>query len=101
MSAAGGRPRQALAQATPQSPRSRDQVAALSPQATLDRGYAVAAAQRRHRSYETPVELSVGEHLVGRLAAGRVSSWSQRRLKAGKTTDPAARPPSYEQARES
>jgi exodeoxyribonuclease VII large subunit len=46
-------------------------VRALSPQATLDRGYAV--LQRADgRAVRDPVEVTVGEALVGRVAAGRV-----------------------------
>ena len=46
-------------------------VTALSPQGTLDRGYAV--LQRTDGSaVRDPAEVSAGEELVGRVARGRV-----------------------------
>ncbi|HEX3824296.1 MAG TPA: exodeoxyribonuclease VII large subunit [Mycobacteriales bacterium] len=49
----------------------RGQIAALSPQGTLDRGYAV--LQRPDGSVARDADgLTAGEHLVGRLARGRV-----------------------------
>jgi exodeoxyribonuclease VII large subunit len=49
----------------------RGQIAALSPQATLDRGYAV--LQRSDGSIaRDAAELTAGQHLTGRLARGRV-----------------------------
>jgi exodeoxyribonuclease VII large subunit len=60
-----------LAQATASVAALRDQIAALSPQATLDRGYAV--LQRADGAIARDAgELEAGEHLVGRLARGRV-----------------------------
>jgi exodeoxyribonuclease VII large subunit len=60
-----------LAQASASVASLRDQVAALSPQATLDRGYAV--LQRTDGAIaRDAAELSAGEHLVGRLARGQV-----------------------------
>jgi exodeoxyribonuclease VII large subunit len=61
----------ALAQATATVAALRGQIAALSPQATLDRGYAV--LQRADGSIARDAdELIVGDHLTGRLARGRV-----------------------------
>jgi exodeoxyribonuclease VII large subunit len=49
----------------------RGQIAALSPQATLDRGYAV--LQRADGTIPRDADdLSAGDHLTGRLARGRV-----------------------------
>jgi exodeoxyribonuclease VII large subunit len=47
------------------------QVAALSPQATLDRGYAVLQTADG-TIVRDPVEVSAGDRLVGRVAAGQV-----------------------------
>jgi exodeoxyribonuclease VII large subunit len=61
----------ALAQASATVSALRGQIAALSPQATLDRGYAV--LQRADGSIaRDAAELGAGDHLVGRLARGRV-----------------------------
>jgi exodeoxyribonuclease VII large subunit len=46
-------------------------VTALSPQATLDRGYAV-LVRGDGSAVRDPAEVSVGEALVGRVAAGRI-----------------------------
>jgi exodeoxyribonuclease VII large subunit len=61
----------AIAQASAEVATLRSQIAALSPQATLDRGYAV--LQRADGSVARNAEdLAAGEHLTGRLARGRV-----------------------------
>jgi exodeoxyribonuclease VII large subunit len=61
----------AIAQAAAGVATLRGQIAALSPQATLDRGYAV--LQRADGSIaRDAVDLSAGEILTGRLARGRV-----------------------------
>ncbi len=49
----------------------RAQVSALSPQATLDRGYAVLQAADGS-VIRDPAEVSAGERLVGRVAAGQI-----------------------------
>jgi exodeoxyribonuclease VII large subunit len=62
----------AIAQAAAGVATLRSQIAALSPQATLDRGYAV--LQRADGSIaREAIDLGTGEHLTGRLARGRVS----------------------------
>jgi exodeoxyribonuclease VII large subunit len=62
----------AIAQAAAGVATLRSQIAALSPQATLDRGYAV--LQRADGSIaRDATDLGAGEHLTGRLARGRVS----------------------------
>jgi exodeoxyribonuclease VII large subunit len=61
----------AIASATADISLLRGQIVALSPQGTLDRGYAV--LQRSDGSVARDAEgLAAGEHLVGRLARGRV-----------------------------
>jgi exodeoxyribonuclease VII large subunit len=61
----------ALAQASAGVAALRGQIAALSPQATLDRGYAV--LQRAGGTIARDAdELAAGEHLTARLARGRV-----------------------------
>jgi exodeoxyribonuclease VII large subunit len=61
----------AIAEAASEIGALRAQVAALSPQATLDRGYAV--LQRGDGSIARDADqLAVGEHVTGRLARGRV-----------------------------
>jgi exodeoxyribonuclease VII large subunit len=61
----------AIAQATGEVAALRGQIAALSPQATLDRGYAV--LQRADGSVARDADaLAAGEHVIGRLARGRV-----------------------------
>lgn len=61
----------AIAQATAGVSALRGQIAALSPQATLDRGYAV--LQRGDGSIARDADdLAAGDHLTGRLARGRV-----------------------------
>ena len=62
----------AIAQSSAEVAALRGQVAALSPQATLDRGYAV--LQRADGSVARDAdELTSGEHVTGRLARGRVA----------------------------
>ncbi len=62
----------ALAEATASVAALRGQIAALSPQATLDRGYAV--LQRADGSIARDSDaLGAGDALIGRLARGRVS----------------------------
>jgi exodeoxyribonuclease VII large subunit len=64
--------RTVVAQASAEIAALRAQVAALSPQATLDRGYAV--LQRADGSVARDAEeLSAGEKVTGRLARGRVA----------------------------
>lgn len=60
-----------VGEATTEIARLASRVTALSPQATLERGYAV--LQRRDGSaVRDPVEVSVGERLTARVARGRV-----------------------------
>jgi exodeoxyribonuclease VII large subunit len=67
----------------------RSQLRALSPQGTLDRGYAIAQLPNGH-VLRTPGEAPPGTELLLTLAAGAIEATSTGRPLAGSTAGPAA-----------